>query len=158
MECLCSMCVPHFLQAKEMVRFHSVCLENLAQISQDPDLLFHVITVDKLWIHHYNPKTKPETKVWFYCDDSMTKKVRQQKSIGKVILVIFFHRWGMVYQHVSPLKLRISKEYYKMIPERILDHIQWKWQEFLQWWILHQDNAWPHMVALVQEWLEHHEQ
>ncbi len=55
--------VPHFLRAKEIECRRSVCLENLAQISQDPGFVLHVITADQSWIYHYNPKTKCESEV-----------------------------------------------------------------------------------------------
>ncbi len=39
MKCVCSMWFPHFLQDRETEHRRSACLENLAQISRDPD--FH---------------------------------------------------------------------------------------------------------------------
>ncbi len=51
------------------------------------------------------------------------------------MLVNFFNCQGKVYQHVRPPKRWISKEYYKMVLERLLDHIWWKWPELLLQWI-----------------------
>ncbi len=45
----------HFLRAEEMEHHRLLCSKNLLQISQDPDILFRVIAVDKFWIHHNNP-------------------------------------------------------------------------------------------------------
>ncbi len=56
MKCVCLTVVSHFLQAEEMERRCSVYLQNLARISQDPDFLSCVITVDKPWIHLYDRK------------------------------------------------------------------------------------------------------
>ncbi len=38
----------------------------------------------------------------------------------------------------------------------MLGHIRWTWPELVEWWILHHDNAHPHMAHFVQEWLEWH--
>ncbi len=60
-------------------------------------------------------------------------------------------RYGL--SHVCPPKTNINKEYCEIVMEVLLDHILWKQSELLWWWILHRDNAGPHMAALVQEWL-----
>ncbi len=59
------------------------------------------------------------------------KKVHQQTSVGKVMLGAIFDCSEMVYQHVCSPKMRISKEYYKMVLERLIHHIQRKWLELL---------------------------
>ncbi len=59
---MCLFNVGHILLAEEMELYHSVCLENLARISEDPDFLFRVITVDESLIHHYSLKTKCESE------------------------------------------------------------------------------------------------
>ncbi len=43
-KCICSTWVPNFSLAEEMGHRCSVCSENLAQISQDPDFFSRVIT------------------------------------------------------------------------------------------------------------------
>ncbi len=45
---------------------------------------------------------------------------------------------------------------YNTVLDRLLYHGQRNSPELLRQWILHQDNAWSHMAALVQKWLEHH--
>ncbi len=72
------------------------------------------------------------------------------------MLVNFFDCRGLVNSYICPPKTQISKEYYKFVLEGLLDHIWWKWPELLRWWILHQDNAWLHMGALLREYLECH--
>ncbi len=118
----CSVWVSHFLQAEEMEHYHSVCLENLAQISQNPDFFSHVNTVDQSWIHQYDPKC--ESEAWLCSGESRMKKNCQQKSADKVMLVAFFDCQGMIYQHVcSPITLvrSITRWYWKdslIIPDR----------------------------------------
>ncbi len=87
---VCSTWVPNFLQAKEMEHSCSVCLENQARISQGPDFRSCVNTIDKAWIHHYNPKMKDESEAWIHGGECTMKNVYQKKSVGKVMLVTFF--------------------------------------------------------------------
>ncbi len=75
MEHICSTWVPHFLQAKKMECRCSAYLENLAQISQDPDFPFHFITVDESWIHHCNPKMKCGSEAWLHSGEFWIKEV-----------------------------------------------------------------------------------
>ncbi len=58
MKYVCLTWIPHFLRVKEMKCRCSECLENLAQISQDPNFLSRVISVDESWIQYYDPKMK----------------------------------------------------------------------------------------------------
>ncbi len=106
MKRVCSTWIPHFLWSEEMKRRHSMCQEN--------HLLSHVITVDKFWIHRDDPKTKCESEARLHSDKFIIKKVCQQKSVGKVMLVVFFDCREMVYQRVCPPKTLISKKQYSI--------------------------------------------
>ncbi len=65
--------------------------ENLKKL-QDPGYSYceRVITIDKLWIHHYNPKLECESEIWQQKGEQKHRKVRQQKLMGKVQLEVFF--------------------------------------------------------------------
>ncbi len=148
MKRVCSMWFPHFLQAGEMEHRSPACLENLAQISWDPDFHSYVITVGKSWIHHHNPKMKCDLKAWLHSGKFRMKKICQWKSASKAMLVTLFNCHQMIYQHVFPPKTRISKEYYKMVLEGLFDRFRWKPLELHQW-IFHQDNARPPIWLLL---------
>ncbi len=54
MKGVCSMWVPHFLQMdKVLARFHT-CTENLMMITNEPEFLTQVITIDESWIYPYD--------------------------------------------------------------------------------------------------------
>ncbi len=66
---------------------------------------------------------KCESEVWLHSGESSMKKVCKQKLAGKVMLITFFDCRGMVYQNVCPPKMWISKEYYTVLLERLLNRI-----------------------------------
>ncbi len=154
MQRVCAAWVPHFLRAHEIERRREICTENLARIAAEPDFLDRVITVDESYIHHYDPKTKRESETWQRPGEPRSKKIRQQKSAGKVLLVAFFDCRGMVYQHVCPPHTKINKEYYLTVLKTLKDHIRRKRSELIGRWVLHQDNATPHTAAVVQQWFQ----
>ena len=145
--------VPHFLTRKQMQNRVKVCQEVLAVIEEQPDFLDRVITVDESWVHYYDPLTKQESSHWNTAGAPRKKKVRQQKSAGKVLMFIFFDSRGPVYQHAVPPKTKINAEYYKSVLEKLLRHIRTKRPELKGTWVLHHNNARPHVAKVVQDWL-----
>ncbi len=104
--------VPHFLTTEQMQQRVEACSENLALIVEDPSILSKIITVDECWIHFFDLNTKCESEAWKRPEEPRPKKVQQQKSTGKVLLISFFDCHGLVYQHYCPPKTRINAEYY----------------------------------------------
>ncbi len=52
--------------------------------------------VEETWLYHYDPISQLETEVLLHPGEPTQKKVRQQKSAGKVQLTAFFDWQGMV--------------------------------------------------------------
>ncbi len=76
-------------------------------IAEDPEILDRVIICDESWVHYYDPKTKIESDVWKSSSSPSVKKVQQQKSAEKVMLMAFFDAHGLIYQHI--VKKRVVK-------------------------------------------------
>ncbi len=91
-----------------------------------------------------------------HSDESWTKKVCQQKSVSKVMLVAFFNCWRIVYQQVCPPKTRVSKENYKIVLERFPYYVWQKQQEVLRWWILHQCTTAHECFCASVAWAPQH--
>ncbi len=51
------------------------CNENLGLISEDPDFLWKVITLDESWMHCRNPLTKWESECWNRPNERKLRKV-----------------------------------------------------------------------------------
>ncbi len=100
---VCSTSVPHFLTIEQM--------QTLAPLSKQPDLRHRVITSDEAWVHYFNPLIKWESEIWRRKGEPGVKKMRQQKSAGKVMLIAFFDYKGLIYQHFCPLSAGAHLEF-----------------------------------------------
>jgi len=57
----------------------------------DPnDFLSRLVTMDETWLYHYDSETKQQSLEWRHSGSPPTKKIRVQKSSGKVLASIFF--------------------------------------------------------------------
>lgn len=150
---VCSRWVPHHLTKEQMkTRIHQCC-EWKQMLQNDPNLLKTVITGDETWVHHYDPLTKSATSVWKHTDSPPPKKIRQTKSAGKVMMIIFFDHKGVIYQHAVPPKTTVNGEYYVSVLKILRQHISRKRHELVGNWTLHHDNARPHVATSVQQYL-----
>ncbi len=129
------------LTSNQMQIHEKSALKFLGFIAEDLTSLNRVVIRDETWIHHYDPLTKWENEHWKRKNEPQEKKVQQQKSVGKVMLTVFFDHWGSPYQHFMPPKMTVNKEYYFEVLKILQQHVNWKRLELKNWWILHQDNA-----------------
>ncbi len=125
-------------------------------ITHAPEFLARVITTHELLIHHYDPLLKNESSVRLHPGESRLKKVWQQKSGGKVILIAFFDCNGMIYQQDCLSRIRMNRDYYIMVLNQLHIYIRRKHPELVGCWILHEDNAHQHMTRLIFEYRERH--
>ncbi len=63
-------------------------------------------------MHYYDPTTELESEHGKRKNELREKKDGQQKSVGKVMLIVFFDHWAPLYQHFAPPKTTVNKEYY----------------------------------------------
>ncbi len=132
------------------------CCENLALIVEDPPILSKIITVIESWIHYFDSNTKCESETWKHPEEPRPKKVGQEKSAGKVLLVAFFDCRGLVHQYYCPPKTRSNAEYYIKTLEKLREHIRRKRPDLRNQFIFHQDNVRPHSASIVPQWSEEH--
>ena len=61
----------------------------------DPnDLLSRLVTMDDTWLYHYDPETKQQSMEWRHSGSPRPKKIRVQKSAGKVLASILWNQDG----------------------------------------------------------------
>ncbi len=154
---VCSTWVPHFLMCKQVEQCVEVAKEWVQRVRRDCNVLFKVITCDKMWVHYFDPKGEHECKFWRTSSSSKTKKVHQWKSASKVILCVFFDAQGVIYQHVVPPKTKINAIYYVQVFGSLQKHINKNRPEIVRSWILHQNNVRPHVASSVCNFLEKRE-
>ena len=71
------------------------CQELLQQREVNPDKFFDcIVTGDQFWIHHYDPLNQLEAKVWKRSDEQTPTRLHQERSTGKIMMIIFWDkRW-----------------------------------------------------------------
>ena len=68
---------------------------------------------------------------------------------------LIFYIDGMVYQHVVPAHTTVTGLYYRDVLKVIQGHIRQKWSRLSATsWMLHHNNARPHVTNFVAEYLE----
>jgi hypothetical protein len=55
-----------------------------------------VVTMDKTWVHFFDPKTKQQSMEWKHRSSPRPKKFRVQKSAGKVLASVFWNIRGVI--------------------------------------------------------------
>ncbi len=73
------------------------------------------------------------------------------------MLCVWFDAQCVIYQHVVPPKTKINAIYYAQVLKSLQKHINKKKPEIACSWILHQDNARPHIAGIVRDFLEKRE-
>ena len=72
------------------------CCQELLQQSEVNSAKFFdcIVTGDESWIHHYDPLSQLEAKVWNRSGEQTPTRLRQERSAGKMMMIIFWDkRW-----------------------------------------------------------------
>ena len=111
-----------------------------------------VVTMDESWVSFFTPEMKSQSMQWLPKGADSLKKAKVQNSTKKLMLIAFFDCDGMIYQHWLSKGLTINSTYYCEVISTFLSHLRCKRPEkFEQGWILHQDNARPHVSREAME-------
>ncbi|XP_029634921.1 protein GVQW3-like [Octopus sinensis] len=92
---VCARWVPHLLTPEQKCTRCTLSMSNLELFEADEEnFLACFITMDKSWVHHYQPKTKEQSKQWKHT--STPKKARVIPSAGKVMASVFWDSQGIL--------------------------------------------------------------
>ncbi|UYV62581.1 hypothetical protein LAZ67_2001179 [Cordylochernes scorpioides] len=136
----------------------SIYKDLIETANNDSDFLKTIVTGDETWYFLFYPQTKKQSLEWHTPSSPRKKKVRLDKSKGKVMLVVFFDYQGLVYYEFIKEGVSINKQAYKEILVRLRDAIRRKRNQLFeskQWKLLH-DNAPAHRAIIVQDYLAKH--
>ena len=71
--------------------------ELLQQSEVNSAKFFHcIVTGDESWIHHYDPLSQLEAKVWKRLDEQTPTRLHQERSAGKIMMIIFWDKDGVL--------------------------------------------------------------
>jgi len=91
-------------------RHVDACQELLRQYEADGKaFLLHIVTGDKIWVHFCEPEQKRQSMAWHHTLSPKPKKVRVQRSAGKVMLTFFCDYNGPILEHYMPRGSRSQK-------------------------------------------------
>ena len=128
------------------------CQELLQQSEVNPDNYFDcIVTGDESWIHHYDPLSQLEAKVWKRLGEQTPTRPGQERSAGKIMMIIFWDKDGVPFTEYLPRGTTINGPCYASIIERLRSVIvEKRCGKISHGVLLLHDNAPIHKCKIVQ--------
>ena len=103
MKKVCTRWVSKFLTPIQRANRVDCCQEFLQQSEVNPAKFFDcILTGDESWIHHYDPLSQLEAKVWKRLGGQTPTRLRQERSAGKIMMIIFWDKDGVLLTEYLP--------------------------------------------------------
>lgn len=150
--------VPHQLKPHHMsarVEFCEFMLQKFDHGSSE--LVANILTGDETWIYFYDPETKEQSKQWITDEEDIPVKFRQERSVGKVMVAVFFRQNGLLMDPIALEKgATVTAQWYvdhcmKPVIDK-LKKVRPKTKD--KNIFLHHDNAPGHKAKHTQNFLE----
>jgi hypothetical protein len=93
----------------------SICGDLIDSADKDGTFLNQIITGDEPWCFLYDLQLKRQSATWKLPSLPRKKKLRQDRSKGKVMLELFFDSSGIVHMEFIPEGATVSKHRYEEI-------------------------------------------
>jgi hypothetical protein len=116
--------------------------------NQGSRLIDKIITGDETYVHYYDVPTRTETKIRVFEDETPPQVVNREKTIGKVLHVLFFNTEGLVQAVKLKGQKSVTALWYttKCLP-RVFENAARRGL------LLHHDNAPSHTANLTTQYL-----
>lgn len=88
------------------------CCRKLLRMTQNDDIVNHLVTVDETWIHHFDPESKVSSMEWRTPGSPSPVKAKVTKSAGKVMLTVFWDAKGVIMTDALPHRQTMNSQYY----------------------------------------------
>jgi hypothetical protein len=82
--------------------------------------------MDEIWIHHYTPESKQQSKEWTEAGCPAPKKTRSVPSAGRVMASVFWDAEGILFIDYLERGKTITREYYANLLTRLDEKIREK--------------------------------
>ena len=105
--------VPKSLCDEQMATTASICSILLKHFRSKDDFLLHLVTVDEIWIHYYEPANKAQSRQWVQLESPRPKKFKTQPATGKVMATVFWDAEGVIMLDFLPKRSTIIGVYYQ---------------------------------------------
>ncbi len=148
--------VPHLLTVPQQARRLQVSRAILHNFRRDPQLHRRMITGDESWFHVYDPQSHRQSLQWCASGDTRPRIPRRERSIIKVMMVVFFDCKGIILMEFVPDGHGITAARYLGIMRHLRNAIRRRrptlWRR--NSWILHHDSAPAHRARRVANFFE----
>ena len=105
--------VPKSLSHEQMATRASVCSALLKRFkSKEDDFHSRLVTVDKTWVHYYEPENKAQSRQSVEPGSMRPKKFKTQPSAGKVMATVFWDAQGIIMLDFLANKSTITGAHY----------------------------------------------
>ena len=105
--------VPKSLSDKQMATRASVYSALLKRFrSKEDGFLSRLVTVDKTWVHYYEPENKAQSRQSVGPGSPRPKKFKMQPSAGMVMTTVFWDAQGVIMLDFQAKKSTITGAYY----------------------------------------------
>jgi len=154
MKKLCTRWVPRLLTADQKCTRMKISEQCLKLFNKNKtDLLLRFITMDEIWIHHYTPESKQQSKQWTEASCSVPEKTRLVSSAGKFMASVFWDAEGISFINYLGKGKTLTGEYYSNLLSRLDEKIREKRPSLQKKKkiIFHQANAPTHKSVLAME-------
>ena len=116
----CTLWVPKLLTPIQSANRVDCCQELLQQSEVNPAKSFDcIVTGDEFWTHHYDPLSQLEAKVWKRLGEQTPTRLHQERSAGKIMMIIFWDKDGVLFTEYLPRGTTINGPCYASIIERL---------------------------------------
>ena len=129
------------------------CCQELLQHSEvnPAKFLDYIVTIDESWIHHYDPLSQLEAKIWKRLGEQTSTRLRQVRSAGKIMVIIFCNKDGVLLTEYLPCGTTINGPSYTSIIERLRSAIVEKRRgKVSRGELIFHDNVPIHKCKIVQ--------
>ena len=93
MKKVCRRWIPKFFTPIQPANRVDCCQELVLQSKVNPvKFLDCIVTGDEFWIHHYDPLSQLEAKIWKRLGEQTPTQLRQERSAGKIMMIIFWDK------------------------------------------------------------------
>lgn len=154
---VCARWIPHLLKENEKAARIEFCRYMLQKFDEGrSELVGNILTGDETWIYFYDPEMKEQSRQWVAEFEDLPVKISKEKSIGKVMVAIFFRRNGIL----PPVELEegstVTANWYSNIClPKVLENLSKERPRARDRNIfLHHDNAPAHRAQLTQNFLQ----
>ena len=122
---VCAHWIPRLLTENEKERRVVASREFLLKNQRNPTFLDRIITVDKTWLHYYDPEDKRQSCVWKTAQSPPPKKAKVTKSMGKNMFIMFLDRKGVILCHSVPYGETVNSAYFSKVRLFVYTHCKW---------------------------------